>query len=110
VLDVRAGFASGPTDARVAARIAALEVENVQLKEELRIKDARMARLDPRKRPHFAGDERLAILTLRAARGWTTAETARRFMLMATVLAAALLWCVERISIGCTRFLGRKDR
>ncbi|MBL8741363.1 MAG: DDE-type integrase/transposase/recombinase [Myxococcales bacterium] len=47
-----------------------------------------MARLDPRKRPHFAGDERLAILLLRAARGWTAAETARRFFLTTATVAA----------------------
>ncbi|MBL8739942.1 MAG: DDE-type integrase/transposase/recombinase, partial [Myxococcales bacterium] len=88
LLDVRAGFATGPKDAKIAARIAALETEVGQLREELRIKDARMARLDPRKRPHFAGDERLAILVLRAARGWTTMETARRFLLTAATVSA----------------------
>jgi len=88
LLDVRAGFSSGPSEARVAARLAALESEIAQLGEELRIKDARMARLDPRKRPHFSGEERLAILLLRAAHGWTTAETARRFMITAATIAS----------------------
>ncbi|MBL8743031.1 MAG: DDE-type integrase/transposase/recombinase [Myxococcales bacterium] len=87
ILDVRAGFATGPKDAKTAARIAALETEVGQLREELRIKDARMARLDPRKRPHFAADDRLAILLLRAARGWTTIETARRFLLTAATVS-----------------------
>ena len=86
LIDVRAGFASGPSDAKAAARTAALESELAQLREELRIKDARMLRLDPRKRPHFTGEERLAILVLRAARGWTTAETARRFLLTAATV------------------------
>jgi putative transposase len=51
------------------------------LKEELRIKDARMEKIEPKTRPHYPPTERLAILELRAARGWTIAETARRFMI-----------------------------
>jgi transposase InsO family protein len=97
LLDVRAGFANGPSDAKTAARLAALESEIAQLREELRIKDARMLRLDPRKRPHFTGEERLAILLLRAARGWTTAETARRFLLTAATVAS---WFVRRDEAG----------
>jgi hypothetical protein len=97
VLEVRAGFASGPSDARVAARVAALEAEIGQLREELRIKDARMGRLDARKRPHFAPEDRLAILVLRAARGWTTAETARRFMITAMTVAS---WFARRDEAG----------
>jgi hypothetical protein len=50
------------------------------LREELRIKDARMAALDPRRRPHYRPTERLSILELRAARGWSNAETARVFL------------------------------
>jgi hypothetical protein len=39
------------------------------LREEQRIKDARMSRLAPQKRPHYLPMERMAILELRAARG-----------------------------------------
>ena len=35
---------------------------------EIHIKDARMKRVDPRKRPHYVPTERMAILELRAAR------------------------------------------
>ncbi len=50
------------------------------LREELRIKDARMERIPPQRRPHYPPVERLAILELRAARGWSLAETARHLL------------------------------
>jgi len=49
--------------------------------EELRIKDARMLRIPAHRRPHDPPTERLAILDLRAARGWSIAETARRLLI-----------------------------
>ena len=54
------------------------------LQEEIRIKDARMAHLDAHRRlhrrPHYRPMERLAILELKAARGWSAAQTARTFL------------------------------
>jgi len=50
------------------------------LREELRIKDARMTALAPRRRPHYRPIDRLSIMELRAARGWSYAETARVFL------------------------------
>src|SRR5580704_10173973 len=52
-----------------------LTQEVIQLREELRIKDARMGHLPPQRRPHYLPVERMAILELRAARGWTLAQT-----------------------------------
>jgi hypothetical protein len=40
------------------------------LREEQRIKDARMARMPARHRPRYTPVDRLAILQLRASRGW----------------------------------------
>jgi hypothetical protein len=57
-----------------------LRMETHLLQDEIRIKDARMERLPPHRRPHYPPIERLAILELRAARGWTVAETARRLL------------------------------
>jgi Integrase core domain/Helix-turn-helix domain len=57
-----------------------LEQEVLHLREELRIKDARMAHLPPHRRPHYPPVERMAILELRAARGWSLAQTARTFL------------------------------
>jgi putative transposase len=77
--------AEGQLD-RHHARRSWLRADNDQLRqelalvrEELRIKDARMSRLTPQKRPHYLPTERMAILALRAARGWTVDDTAAAF-------------------------------
>ena len=65
---------------RLAGQLDSVQNENALLQEELRIKDARMAALPPRKRPQYAPHERMAILELKAARAWNLAETASTFM------------------------------
>ena len=57
-----------------------LNQDNQLLREELRIKDARIAKLEPRRRPHYPATERMAILELKAARGWSLAQTAKVFL------------------------------
>ncbi len=64
---------------RWQTRIEQLEHDNSLLREEMRIKDKRMLRLSPHRRPYYASIERMAILELRAGRGWTAAQTAERF-------------------------------
>ena len=61
------------------ARIHQLESEVALLREEMRIKGGRLKRIDPHRRPQYTPVERMAILELRAMRGWSKAETARRF-------------------------------
>jgi hypothetical protein len=51
--------------ARQAAATDRLTNEVALLQEELRIKDARIAKLDPRRRPHYPATERMAILELK---------------------------------------------
>ena len=60
------------------------------LEEELRIKDARMAMIDPHRRPHYLPIERMAILELKAARGWSQAQTAKHFLVKPTTVASWL--------------------
>lgn len=50
--------------------------EPALLREELRIRDARLARITPRDRPHYPAMERLTILELGAVRGLSAAQTA----------------------------------
>jgi len=64
--------------------------EIAMLEEELRIKDGRMAMIDARGRPYYGPIERMPILQLRAARGWSQAETARRFLVKPTTIASWL--------------------
>lgn len=74
--------------ARHGAEIDRLAGEVVLLKKEIRIKDARIAKIDPRHRPYYPPAERMAILQLRAARGWTLAQTARAFLVEPETISA----------------------
>jgi putative transposase len=72
---------------RLQATNDRLHRQVVVLLEELRIKDARMERLPAQRRPHYPAIERLAILELRAACGWSQAETARRLLVTPLTVA-----------------------
>lgn len=86
------GYAADAINPRVRlqAEIDRLEEEIALLKEEIRIKNVRMARINVRRRPHYAPPERLAILTLKAARGWSQAQAARSFLLEPATIASWL--------------------
>jgi putative transposase len=73
--------------ARLQAELDQCEHEISFLREELRIKDARMERVPAQRRPHYPPSERLAILELRAARGWSQAQTARRLLVTPLTVA-----------------------
>ena len=73
---------------RLAAERDRWKTEAALLGEELRIKDARLEKVSPANRPHYSPSDRLAILALRASRGWTLAEAARRFLLTPATLAS----------------------
>lgn len=47
---------------RMAAQLKRLKMENAQLKKMMEIKDARMIRLDPKRRPYYSPTERMRIL------------------------------------------------
>jgi hypothetical protein len=66
------------TRVRLATELDRAHSEISLLREELRIKDVRMAKIEPKRRPQYPPTARLAILELRAARGWSLAQTARR--------------------------------
>ena len=76
--------------ARQAAEDDQLKQEIQLLREELRIKNARLAKIDPRHRPFYPPTERMAILELKAARGWSLAQTARAFLVEPETIAAWL--------------------
>ena len=65
---------------RLRAELERLRNEIPLLREEIRIKDARMQHIEAQKRPHYPLTERLAILELRAARNWSLTQTARTFL------------------------------
>jgi transcriptional regulator with XRE-family HTH domain len=74
-------FDNPQPQARQEAELERLRVEVELLTEELRIKDARIGRMRPGSGPHYEPPDRMAILELRAQRGWTQEQTARRFHL-----------------------------
>ena len=54
----------------------------------MRIKDARMEGIPAQRRPHYLPTERLAILELRAARGWSQAQTADHMLVTPSTIAS----------------------
>jgi transposase InsO family protein len=73
---------------RLGAENDRLHQECALLREELRLKDARMAQIVPQRRPHYGPVERMAILELRAARGWSLKQTADTFLVTPATIAA----------------------
>jgi len=86
---VRGWAANSPIHrVRLAAQLDQLKSEVAMLREEIRIKDARMAALAPQRRPHYPPSKRMAILQLMAARGWSKAQTGRRFLVIDDTVAS----------------------
>jgi len=65
-----------------------LQQEIHLLREEICIKDVRMEQIEPHRRPHYPPTARLAILELRAIRGWSLAQTARVFQVSPLTIAS----------------------
>jgi len=73
---------------RLAAQNDRLHEECALLREELRIKDVRTAQIEHQRRPHHGPLERMAILELRAVRGWSLKQTADTFFLTSATIAS----------------------
>jgi putative transposase len=73
---------------RLKAENDRLKQEMAQLRDELRLKDARMNSLPPSRRPYYSPTARLQILELRAARGWSLAQTAEAFLVCPKTVAS----------------------
>ena len=84
------GWAANSINSRISlqAECERLQQQVAQLKEEIRIKDARMAQLDARNRPHYPATERMAILLLQASHGWPLKQTAKRFLVTPATIAS----------------------
>jgi putative transposase len=72
------GRATG--ERRLRAQLEQATSEIALLREEISIKDGRWERSHSRRRPHYTPIQRMRILQLRAARGWTLEKTARVFL------------------------------
>src|SRR6516162_3447908 len=73
---------------RIKAENERLNQEISLLLEELRIKNERMLRIPAHQRPHYQPVERMAILELRALRGWSVVQAAERFQLTTNTLSS----------------------
>ena len=84
------GWAANSRLASVRAKgdAEAARAELELLRQEIAIRDARSSRVPPKHRPHYTPEERLLILALRAAGGWTAHETARRFQVTPLTIAS----------------------
>lgn len=82
LLQVRAEFENSPDPrAALVAELDRARHEIALLREESRILRARMACIPAAKRPQYPRTERMAIVVYREKRGWTAAETGRRFQI-----------------------------
>ncbi len=72
---------SGGSQDRFSAENERLNEEFALLREEMRIKDFRMTQIPPQNRPRYRPQERMSILELRAARGWSIKQTADIFLI-----------------------------
>lgn len=72
--------ASRSSRQQALAEVDRLRAENSLLTEELELKDGRWSRVSARRRPYYGPVQRMRILQLRAARGWSTKQVADRFM------------------------------
>jgi len=83
-------WAAGSLDTRtrLAAQLEQARQEIALLRKELHIKDARMAQIAAHRRPHYPPTQRMAILELRAARGWNQVQTAKAMLVTPETVAA----------------------
>jgi putative transposase len=89
LMHVRGWCANSRIDrVRLAAERDEAVAAAAQWREEARVLRTRLEKMAAKERPHYAPEERLAILLLRAAAGWTAAETARRFLVSAETVAS----------------------
>ena len=73
---------------RMASQLKRLKMENAQLKEIMAIKDARMARLDSKRRPYYSPTERMQILELKSITGMSNKQAAELFLVSDITIAS----------------------
>jgi len=86
------GWAANCPNARVRlkAKLDRTNQEIALLREEMRIKAARMQQIPPHRRPQYPPTQRMAILELKAARGWSLEQTAQAFFVTPATIASWL--------------------
>ncbi len=73
---------------RLKAENDRLRQQAARLTAEIRIKDARMRRIPALARPHYFPTDRMSILEVHAAHGWSMQQTADAFLVSAPTIAS----------------------
>ena len=73
---------------RQQAKVDRLRQDLAFVNEQLRIVTARIESIPARSRPHYVPTERMAILELKAARGWSLRQTADKFLVTPATIAS----------------------
>jgi hypothetical protein len=83
VFTATCGWAAKRTDKliRLRAELEKARSEFALLREEISIKDVRFKRVPSPRRPYYRPFERMRIVKIKAARGWSTRQTAAAFLL-----------------------------
>jgi transposase InsO family protein len=84
------GWAADGVNPRVRqqAKVDRLQQKVALLNEQLRIITARIKSIPARHRPRYGPTERMAILELKAARGWSLQQTADKFLVTPATIAS----------------------
>jgi hypothetical protein len=75
---------------RLRAELQTAKSEIALLKKEISIKNERLKRIPPHNRPFYNPFERMRILKLKAARGWSTSQAAEAFLLTGQTISSWL--------------------
>ncbi len=75
---------------RLQAELDRAKTEIALLNEELAIKNDRLGRVPPRRRPHYRPTDRMRTLQLKAARGWSSHQIAEVFAVTEDTIATWL--------------------
>ena len=91
IMHARGRAADSPdANVRSISETNRLHNEIQKLREQDRIKDVRMLLIPAHQRPHYPPAERMAILELKAARGWSLAQTAEEFLVSPQTISSWL--------------------
>lgn len=73
---------------RIKAEYERAQQQILHLRKEMCIKDVRMGQISPHRRPYYPPTERIVILDLRVARGWSYEQTEEAFLVTAATIAS----------------------
>ena len=95
---------------RLRAKLDRAQTEIALLREKLAIKDTRWRRVPARRRPHYGPVQRMRILQLRVARGWSAQQTPEAFTVTEETIASWLRFINEHGDRALVQLAGPVNR